>query len=325
MNLRGLVRWDEWRDTKVPLGLVALFYAALATPEPGARLLGEMALLLALLVAYGAFGHMINDYSDRQADRVAGKRNSMGSFAPHRAQALIGLSIALGVMPAFYFHDRPGVLALLVACYATAWAYSMPPARFKEREVLGLLASALAQRTLPLLAIFAAFGPWDWVSAAITLAATLVGLRYILVHQLIDHAADHKARLRTFVTVNGRDRAIRLIRILFPLEAASLAVAVLGMVLVAPALILLAVLYPVLLLLKGRALARIGKPYTPVSYALFNDIYSVYLPLSLALVVAARSPVFLPALLLTLLIQLKPLRNEGLQIRALARQFRGKS
>ena len=51
VNLGSLVRWNEWRDTKVPLGLVALFYAALVQEHAGARFLGEMVLVFALCVS----------------------------------------------------------------------------------------------------------------------------------------------------------------------------------------------------------------------------------------------------------------------------------
>jgi 4-hydroxybenzoate polyprenyltransferase len=320
MNLRSLVRWDEWRDTKVPLGLVALFYAALAREHAGAAFLGEMVFVFVLLCVYGAFGHMINDYSDREADLKARKRNAMAGLSPARAKALIVLTGVVGLLPALYYRDRPAVIVLLVASYAIAWAYSMPPLRFKERDMLGLVAPALAQRTLPPLVIFAALGPWDHVSIAITVAGTLLGLRYMLVHQIADYRADVRAGLRTFGVKHGQQKTARVIRVLFPFEAASLAVAVFGMGWVAPAMGAVGVLYILLFSWRTWMGAKVGERVTPVSYGMLSNFYVLYWPVSMAAILAWREPLFAIVLVLTLVSQLRAVQAEWITARKLLRQ-----
>ena len=315
VSLRALVRWDEWRDTKVPLFLVAMFYAALVRPHFGARLLGEMALLLVILSAYAAFGHMINDYSDREADLRAGKRNAMAAVSARRAKALLALSAMLGFVPALYF--QPTVIALLVVSYLLAAAYSMPPWRLKERGWLGLLAPALAQRTLPSLVIFAALGPWDFVSIAVTLAATLVGLRYMLVHHIADRTADARVGFRTIVTVHGAPHAARLIRMVFPFEAAAVLLAALGMGRVAPGMGLVVVLYLALLGWRSWRGAKVGEKPTPVSYGLLANFYTVYWPISLAALLALLEPLYLVALAFAIVSQLRLIQAEWLTARRL--------
>jgi 4-hydroxybenzoate polyprenyltransferase len=309
-KLMALTRWHEWRDTKIPLFLVALFYAALARPRPGLGTLGEMAVVLLILCLYAAFGHMINDYSDRAADMTAKKRNAMASLPPSRAKAFIWASVAVGLLPALYFLDRPAVIVLLVLSYAVAWAYSMPPVRLKERYLWGVIAPAIAQRTMPALIVFAAFGPWDYVSIAIVLGGTLVGIRYMLVHQILDYNADMKAGLRTFVTAFGREKTAKLIRAMFPIECASLAAALIGMAVISPGMILLGVAFLALLAWQARIVKRMKKKLTPVSYGLLADFYCVYWPLALAVAVTVHDPMFLPALVLTIICQLRQIRTE---------------
>src|SRR5256885_12630977 len=84
---RALVRWNEWYDTKIPMFLVCMYYASLSRPRLDARLAGEICLLTGLLCVYAAFGHMVNDLSDRGADRAAGKRNVLATLSERRAQS----------------------------------------------------------------------------------------------------------------------------------------------------------------------------------------------------------------------------------------------
>ena len=96
--LRDLIRWREWYDSKLPVYLVGMFYVALREPDRGAAQLRGMAELVVLLGLYAAFGHIVNDYSDRDADRAAGKKRVIAAWSERRAIAamvLPGLGVAL--------------------------------------------------------------------------------------------------------------------------------------------------------------------------------------------------------------------------------------
>src|SRR5436190_3746151 len=112
--VRALVRWDEWYDSKVPLFLVCTYYAALVHPKLGAELLGEIALLVVLLCGYASFGHMVNDFSDCDADRAAGKRNLLATLSQSRAAVLTLTAGICGLLPAIIFYrGRADVIALI--------------------------------------------------------------------------------------------------------------------------------------------------------------------------------------------------------------------
>jgi hypothetical protein len=200
----------------------------------------------------------------------------------------------------FYF-ERPDVIALILTAYIVATLYSLPPTRLKERGTLGLLAAAVAQRTLPAVIVFQAMGVWDRTAVALCVLSTLIGLRYILVHQILDLRDDARTGLRTFGTDRGADFLCRLIsRVVFPLELASLGVAVVTMAETVPSLWALAALYAVWLEVLRRRLKRFALTPSPVSYDLLADLYFIYWPLLLAGVLCVREPVLLPVLALTI-------------------------
>jgi 4-hydroxybenzoate polyprenyltransferase len=150
-----LVRWREWSDTKMPLFLVGVFYAVLRMDEPGIAELAQIAALFALLCFFAAFGHIINDYADRDADRAAGKKKILATWSKSAALSAVAIP-AVGTIGLAVGFDGY-TLALTVLAVLVAILYSLPPpARLKERGILGWLQATLAQRTLPLAIIFEA-------------------------------------------------------------------------------------------------------------------------------------------------------------------------
>ncbi|MBA2446741.1 MAG: hypothetical protein H0V51_01810 [Chloroflexi bacterium] len=163
---RGVTRWSDWFRSKVPLLLVAFSYHALLANLAPVAFAERLAAIFAFICLGYAFGYAVNDFADRDVDRLA------AAVAP-----LIGLAAA-------------GVATL----------YSLPPVRFKERGWLGLLVSAAAQRSLPALIIAATFDDLGWEAALFACLLLLIGLRWILVHQILDSPADLEAGVRTYVS-----------------------------------------------------------------------------------------------------------------------------
>ncbi len=301
--VRALVRWDDWYVTKISLFLVCMYYAALSGPRLDARLMGEMAVLLVLLCGYASFGHMINDFSDRAADRAAGKRNALARLSQERAPVLVLVAGVSGLLPAILFYfGRPDVIALTAGAYVLATLYSLPPARLKERGALRLVAAAAAQRTLPAVIIFDAMHAWDLTAVALCVLSTLIGLRNILEHQVVDAQNDARAGIHTFGTGWGVDFIRRLIkRTVYPLELATLGVAVLTMGTSVPQVWALAGLYAIWLEVCRRHLKQLGSSMPPLSYEFPFGFYFVCWPLVLATMLSVREPVFLAVLALNIL------------------------
>ena len=178
---------------KIAFLLVCIYYAALSQPGPSGGLQAEMALLLAALCVYAAFGHLVNDFSDREADRVAGKRNVLATLSERKARTLVLAAAAVGIALALPYWQQPGVIVSLISAYALAAFYSLPPLRLKERGAAGLIAATAAQRTLPCLVVFYAMNFWDWTAVALCALNTLIGVRHIVVHQILDARDDARA------------------------------------------------------------------------------------------------------------------------------------
>ncbi|HYH23109.1 MAG TPA: glycosyltransferase [Azospirillum sp.] len=231
--LARTARTPDWFAYKIP-PLLAVAYAGLlvfgAAPPDG---LSAVAPLLWGILLAGAYGHAVNDLTDMEEDRRAGKRNTMRALPARLRVPAVALLAALGLGPLALFAEGAAPAALVAGIYALSTLYSMPPVRLKCRGALGVLADASAAHLLPSLAIAlttagvaGASGPAATafvVSAAVwSLAA---GLRGIVVHQIIDRAADRRGRVATFAgrLRNKRLRALVLLFI-FPLEVIGLAV-----------------------------------------------------------------------------------------------------
>ena len=78
-------------DSKLPLFLVAMCYAVLRMEAPGITEAAQMAALLLLLCLYAAFGHIVNDYADRDADRTAGKKKLLAQWSEPAALTAVAL------------------------------------------------------------------------------------------------------------------------------------------------------------------------------------------------------------------------------------------
>ena len=203
--IRTLVRWDEWYDSKVPLLFICFYQMCLVQPIPARQVIVRFTLVTAFACLYLAFGYLINDYSDRETDRLAGKLKLIASLpAPAAVVLLCLLGLAGMAIPLFLIGNRVLALGLTAVAYFFAAFYSMPPVRFKERGVWGLVVSAVAQRSLPALIIFAAFDHFGLDSWLLFVLLALIGVRWILVHQLIDLQNDREAGVSTFAAHAGR-------------------------------------------------------------------------------------------------------------------------
>lgn len=301
-QLRELTRWRDWADSKIPPLLAALGLAGLPLAGEGWPLLVRMLLLLGAIALLAVFGHVVNDLADRRADLVAGKAKIM-----HRLPAVVPLLAAgagaAGSLTLVAWAFDPAVLALMIATLVLAAAYSLPP-RLKERGWLGWAASALAQRGLPTALIFLAFDAWTPPAVLLVLLNTQVGLRFIVVHQLLDRENDLQSGLSTPGT-RGSAPMLELLlrRVFYPAEilllvgfAAALAVTYPG--------------WPTFLVVGIESLAIAlavlrHRLAPPTSYQALAPLHILGLPIGLTLLLSLRNPVFLPLLALVLTLGLR--------------------
>ena len=302
-GLAAIVRAGEWWDYKL-VPILTLFYATLLLlGRPiASSWLSAVALLLSLL-AGAVYVSLVNDLTDIDEDRAAGKSNRMaGRSRPFRALALL-LPLAVGLLFLVAWRDDPW----LAAAYLSAWIafslYSIPPFRLKTRGLAGILADASGAHLFPtlvaiLLAFRAAQQPVDpvWIAAGATFALGY-GLRGILWHQLSDRDNDEVANVRTFAQRHSiRATAAIGAWIAFPLELAGLAV--LLWMIASPIPLLMFAFYLVLGARRIRSSQTRVIVVRPVPHyeILMHEYYDVFLPVAILLAAALRHPIDLAVL-----------------------------
>lgn len=193
-----MIRMDEWLFSKVPFMLIPLliFYRSQSTTARPTAVV--VASYLVYLFFFFSFGYAINDYSDRENDRLVGKVNIMANL-PEPCCCLIIAFLIAGCLPFLMLYFNWQAILLFFFIYFWGAAYSVKPFRFKVRGFAGLLVSSLAQRTFvlfPLVLIDKRIGlnvaVWGTVGF-------LVGMRYIVIHQILDFENDKKGGIKTFV------------------------------------------------------------------------------------------------------------------------------
>jgi 4-hydroxybenzoate polyprenyltransferase len=262
---------------------------------------------IAFTILFMAFGYGVNDFADRSVDKVAGKTHLIALWSTARAATwLVALPVA-GALILYPFRHDPGVvLSAGVSCLVAA-AYSLPPLRFKERGVAGLVVPACAQRSLPLLVGMALLGqltnPTAWLAV---LVFTLVGLRWILLHQTIDLANDEHTGVRTFARDHGLKWTRSILKnVIFPVELVLVLSWLAAVSVAVPALALAIPGYAVWFLAKAFLWQGVASPLGWTTYRLhpLADFYEIFLPLLAGTILVLREHRCLPLLILQLVAQ----------------------
>lgn len=295
--VRELTRWDEWATSKMPLIFASTYHAILLLPTRKEGLLVQMIELWLVLCLYAMFGYMINAWSDRTVDLAAGKRNALAKLSPALSLVLVNgvLLTCIGSTLGFY-SDRSLLLLLFGLAFSLAAAYSMPPLRFKERGLIGMLASSIAQRVLPIAIVFVNFGTWDATATALCILSGFIGMRYILVHQISDVKNDLVAGVQTVATTRGTSFLRELqFRFLFPLEILTLFVTLILISLYTPAISAIILILACWNVVQYKTL-KMERPcrFSPISYGIFADLYNLFLPMLLVLQLATKYPSLWP-------------------------------
>ena len=308
-SIKALLRWEHWYDSKLPLFFV-LGYTLLSRTGLNwntfiicLRLLGFAAFFLAL-------GYAANDFSDRAVDHRAGKSNAMRQLPEPVAIGSLVFLFLLGL--ACLPYKTPSALALAGLAYFFGLFYSLPPLRFKERRACGLLAAAAAQRSLPALLFFDAFGAWGLDSLLFCTLYLFIGLRGILGHQIWDREHDLQTGVHTYATEHPIDRLHRLLKLIFLIEAGLLAGLVSYQARTLAGLPALLGAYLVWLSLQIFRRWRKGLPISPYTppWLPMHGFYFIVWPVGLAVSLALRQPLFWFVVILNLFWQQWGIRQE---------------
>lgn len=238
----GTVRADAWWVFKVGPVLAFAFAEIFFHHISPARAIMLTALLLVSAFGVAAYGHVVNDAFDAEADRRVGKRNRVGTW-PVGQRVLLALGLlGVGFLPWVFVAISPLALGLLAGNALLLLLYAAPPFRLKERGGWGLLADAGYAHVFPVLFIFALF-TGDPLPAPFHILwpvlgggwALWFGIRGIVIHQLWDRGNDERAGVCTYVVQRGAASVHRLVQhVVYPLELVTLAALAVVFVFLAP-------------------------------------------------------------------------------------------
>jgi 4-hydroxybenzoate polyprenyltransferase len=216
---------NPWRY-KAPL-LMAVPYFMLVFSEIDTWMAIKFILLSYItIIGIAGLGYLINDYSDREKDGLAGKTNALIDMSMGRIRLLFLLFGVLAVAPWFIFPMTVWSLFLLVLELGLFAAYSLPPIRLKERGIAGVLTDSLYAHVVP--TILAAYTFWliddrnyhafGTFVVVFGLWQLILGIRNIVLHQLKDANADRNSGTRTWMLDWGAEKSRRWTRWLLVLE-----------------------------------------------------------------------------------------------------------
>lgn len=301
------VRVDNWWAKIPPLVAVVYAEALLRRAEPE-LVVSQLAGVLLSIFSVAAYGHVINDLFDLEADHQAGKPNAMARLGPLTRGVALVVPVVTGWLPWLWTGWGAGPALLLAVNYALPTCYSIPPVRLKERGLAGVLADTSGAHGIPTLFIVAA---WHgrcacdadqefWLGLTASASALAAGLRGILQHQLYDRLADLRAGVSTWATQLSPERLSRYLQSgVYPLEIVATGSYVWAVQRFAPGMAAVFVIFAIVELARValdwqfRFHADQGEQehYRPLSN---NAFYELWWPTGLLGYLLAREPSLIP-------------------------------
>jgi 4-hydroxybenzoate polyprenyltransferase len=201
-------RPENWFFSKLPPLLAVAYLGILGREGDGAGAVRLLACYLFSIACVAIYGHIVNDVYDVEADRRAGKANSMAEASPARRLLLATTFVLAGFLPALVADYTLPVVLLLAFNYLLPTIYSIPITRLKEKGLLGIACDAMGAHVTPTLIALALFGAsasgaparQAGFAALATLWAAVLGLKGILHHQIADRDNDLRSGIVTFAT-----------------------------------------------------------------------------------------------------------------------------
>jgi 4-hydroxybenzoate polyprenyltransferase len=211
---RGILKMSQiW----LPISLILVLGTRM---NPNVQVYASLYLLAAVLCK-GLSAILINDLTDREIDRRAGKERWITSI-PLPA----GPMIPVFLLTAGFFAlirvggDMPVIASFTVSVFLGIF-YSLKPIRFKDSGIWGILAYSLSAVILNVIVPWALFRP---ASLLLPLLFTVVfgdKLIQILFHQIADFESDSEEKVKSFAVAAGRGKTDRILRSIVKIAIAA--------------------------------------------------------------------------------------------------------
>ncbi len=224
-KLKEIINWNKWAGFKTPILFMFMVYIGLMSENH--RFLNDFFLFSFFIFIYGSSNHIINDYFDLEVDMKAGKKNTFEELDKKATYSLltvaIGSLLLFGAYSSTQFPNGLLFFIVLILSLTLNFSYSIPPVRLKNRGILGIIAVPIMEVIFPVLLLLLAFDYLYRVDSLIILVySILLGLHFIIQHQIEDYDADYKSSIKTYVVEAGLEKSKRIYSIVFNLEKITL-------------------------------------------------------------------------------------------------------
>jgi 4-hydroxybenzoate polyprenyltransferase len=183
--------WGVIRFNSVLQNIFLLFFIGLSSQLYSVSFISTVFLFLLLSFSGTTYGYLINDYADLDLDRRAGKPNAFINMRRSWASVLVITILMITILLSLAFIDRPGFFPVFIVWLFFATFYSLPPIRLKERGVVGLSATILAEYPLPMVLALVVFGALElWGAWIVVIYITFRGISAGIGHQMRDREYD---------------------------------------------------------------------------------------------------------------------------------------
>jgi hypothetical protein len=211
-------RVNEWKWSFVPFILGNLYlWLFLFEIEPVGHTFFILILSIITLFGFAASGYVINEWSDIEDDRIAGKNNKLALLSSLYKIVLLILVLSVCLLPWFYLPYNQYSLIFIIAQFTSYILYSAKPFRFKNR-LIGLVLDALYAYIIPMLLscytfyLFSSKGVFPLFLIGLYAAVlALTGTRNILLHQINDRPFDIKLNDKNFIAKRDASAVNRIL------------------------------------------------------------------------------------------------------------------
>ena len=198
------LRADEWLTSKVTLMTGVLLFFSYINATGVDRVIREMIAFFLFVSMFLAVSYVANDLSDIEVDKKAGKQKVIAELPGWMVFFSFFIMIIIGNIPIILISiNKKHSIILIVVTYILGLAYSTLGLRFKEKGAVGLIECSFAQRCKPLFLVACLEEVKGISNIYLTgwiVISFLDGLRYILIHQILDMDNDIKSGVKTFIT-----------------------------------------------------------------------------------------------------------------------------
>jgi 4-hydroxybenzoate polyprenyltransferase len=218
-SFKEFIRWNDWAIDKLPVFFTACFYLILKQPVISHIFILDFFIFVVFISCTAVYGYLINNFADLDIDLKQGKKNSLSNFSRTSQILIILLTLAGVLVSGVYFQNKSYFIILWAIQLFTSTFYSLPPIRFKERGLTGLIIPFLAQLVVPTMICFSIFGNLYSLDTLIfVLYGFFKGGAYDIGHQYHDYFRDLKTKTSTFAVKHGSNLIFSIFKSFIILE-----------------------------------------------------------------------------------------------------------